>query len=165
MLATEMRTAPIHREPFIPFPASCLLLLLHAYNPHTWLLSYCPHFPAQHTHVLTTSTSCPHVCKWHSQPLSGPRPVTLLLLVLSVSQREPMGEGWLACKFALLPACLMPFHYFAYSRTLNIDMVCSSKMSDDIYCIKHCYILETELFTVSPTCNFAHVYLWQYTYF
>jgi hypothetical protein len=79
--------------------------------------------------------------------MSGPRPVTLLLFVPSVSQRERMGVGWLACKFptcmwfALILACLTPFPYFSYPGTLNIVVRCSSEMSDGIHCIKHCYIL------------------------
>jgi hypothetical protein len=45
---------------FIPFPTfpavSCSsYLLLHAYNPHIWLLSHLCHFSARHTHLWILS--------------------------------------------------------------------------------------------------------------
>jgi hypothetical protein len=66
--------------------------------------------------TLLTSTSCSAPARAQAS-YSSP--------IGSVSQRQPIRVAWLACKFptwmwfALLPACLMPVPYFAYSGALK----------------------------------------------
>jgi hypothetical protein len=167
MLAIDMRTAPIHPKPFLPLPVSCLLLLL--------LSSAACLQPTYMTSLLLSSFPCPtHTCTYNFYlmfsclQVAQPAPVRA-----QASYTSPIGSFCLSeradgsglvglqvlhlhvvCSASCVPHAISLF-CLLWDPKHRCDMFLQNVRRHSLHYAR--YILETELFTISPIPNIPHV--------